>query len=136
MPYCAKQDLIDRFSEQELIQLTDDANLGVINDAALNKAISDADAEINGYLTTYSLPLVTVPANLVLIACNLTRYHLYGDTVTELVQTRYDAAIKYLTQVAKGVITLGPDVTGTVVATTSNSVEFSSSPSLFGRNDY
>lgn len=132
MPYCTKQDLLDRFSESELIQLTDEDNVGVINEATLNKAISDADAEINSYLTAY-LPLANVPANLVLIACNITRYYLYGDTVTELVQTRYDSAVKYLTQVAKGVISLGPDTSGTVMATTENSVDFSSSPSVFGR---
>lgn len=134
MPYCTRQNLIDRFGEQELIQLTDRDNLGVISDAVLNQAISDADAEINGYLTAYTLPLATVPANLVRIACDVTRYYLYDDAVTEQVKTRYDSAIKYLVQVARGLISLGPDTAGTVAATTNNSAEFASSPSVFGRD--
>ena len=44
MSYCTRQNLIDRFGEPELIQLTDLDNLGVIDDTVLNQAISDADA--------------------------------------------------------------------------------------------
>lgn len=134
MSYCTRQNLIDRFGEQELIQLTDRDIVGVINDTVLNQAISDADAEINGYLTAYPLPLATIPANLVRIACDVTRYYLYDVTVTEQVKDRYDSAIKYLMQVAKGLISLGPDSAGTVSATTNNSAEFSSRPSVFGRD--
>lgn len=131
MTYCTVQNLTDRFSDDELIQLTDRANLGVINVTVLNQAISDADAEINGYLTAY-LPLASVPANLVRIACDITRYYLYDDAVTDQVQLRYDQAIKYLVQVAKGMISLGPDVTGAVADSTNNSVDFTVSPSVFG----
>lgn len=134
MSYLTRQNLIDRFGEQELIQLTDRDLVGVINDTVLNQAISDADAEINGYLTAYPLPLATIPANLVRIACDMTRYYLYDATVTEQVKARYDSAIKYLTQVAKGLISLGPDTAGAVAATTNNSAEFSSSPSVFWRD--
>jgi phage gp36-like protein len=131
--YCTKQNLIDRFGEQELIQLTDRANLGVINDTVLNQAISDADAEINGYLTAYPLPLANVPANLVRIACDVARYYLYADVATDRVTRQYDRGITYLVQITKGLISLGPDAAGTVSDTTSNSAEFSSSPSVFGR---
>lgn len=136
MPYCTKQNLIDRFGERELIQLTDRDLSGVIDDAVLNQAIGDADAEINGYLTAYTLPLAVVPANLERIACDMTRYYLYDDAVTDLVQARYDAAVKYLMQVAKGVISIGPDTTGSIPPATSNSAEFSSSPSVFKRDSY
>lgn len=134
--YCTQQNLIDRFGQTEIIQLTDRAipPAGTINTTVLEQAISDADAEINSYLTGYTLPLVTVPANLVRIACDISRYYLYEDRVIEQVQTRYDAAIKYLTQVAKGVIKLGPDTDGTVAVVSSDSAQFSSSPSVFGRD--
>lgn len=135
MPYCTQQNLVDRFNQLELIQLTDRANppAGTINTTVLNQAIADADAEINSYLTGYTLPLATVPANLVRIACDITRYYLYDDSMVEQVKTRYDSAIKYLTQVAKGTISLGPDTAGAVAAVTSNSAEFASSPAVFGR---
>lgn len=134
MPYCTKQNMIDRFSELELIQLTDRANLDVINDTVLNQALSDADAEINAYLTAYSLPLSTVPANLVRIAGDIARYYLFDDQATEQVKTRYNDAIKYLQMIGKGQISLGPDVAGAVSAVASNAIEFSSSPSVFGRD--
>lgn len=134
MPYCTQQNLIDRFDAAELIQRTDRANLGVIDAAVLAQAISDADAEINSYLTAYPLPLATVPANLVRIACDITRYYLYDDVVTDQVKARYDSAIKYLVQVGRGLISLAPDQAGVVAAATEAGAQFSSSPSVFGRN--
>lgn len=134
MSYCTPQDLIDRFGEAELIQRTDRADAAVIVAPVLNRAISDADAEIDSYLTAYPLPLTSVPANLVRIACDITRYYLHGDVANEQVKTRYDNAIKYLMQVAKGAISIGPDTSGAVVTTASAEVQFQSNPSVFGRD--
>lgn len=133
MPYCTLLNLKDRFGETELIQLTDQTNAGAIDPAVLNEAIADADAEINSYLTAYPLPLATIPANFERMACDITRYYLFGTSVPELVQQRYDNAISYLKLVAKGGINIAPDTSGTVVAPSSNSVEFQSNPSVFGR---
>ena len=135
MSYCTKQNLIDRFSERELIQLTDRDNLGIIDNDVLNQALSDADAEINAYLTAYALPLATVPANLVRIAGAIARYYLFSDQATEQVKTRYNDAIKYLQLIGKGQLSLGPDVAGAVSPVVSNAVEFTSSPSIFGRDN-
>lgn len=136
MPYCTKQNLIDRFGETELMQRTDRTGTGVIDDAVLAQAIADADAEINGYLTAYLLPLATVPANFVRIACDITRYYLYDDAVTEAVKAHYDNAVKYLSQIASGKISVAPDTSGTVTVTASAEVEFQSSASVFGRESY
>jgi phage gp36-like protein len=136
MSYCTKQNLIDRFGETELIQRTDRAGTGVINDAVLNEAIADADAEIDGYLTTYALPLQTVPAVMERIACDIARYYLFGDGMIEQIKTRYDNAIKYLNLVAKGTISLAPDTSGAVPVAASAEVEFQSSSAVFSRNAY
>lgn len=135
--YCTQANLTDRFSEREIIQLTDRSTppAGTINTTVLNQAIADAEAEINSYLTGYTLPLATVPANLVRIACDITRYYLYEDRVIEQVQTRYNDAIKYLMQVAKGTISLGPDTSGEVAAVSTDSAQFESSASVFGRSN-
>ncbi len=133
MPYCTEQNLIDRYGETELIQLTDQANAAAIDTAVLNSAIADADAEINSYLTAYALPLATIPANFERMACDITRYYLFGSSVPELVQKRYDNAIGYLKLVAKGGINIAPDTSGTVAAPSSDDVEFQSSPSVFSR---
>jgi len=136
MSYCTKQNMIDRFGELELIQLTDRDNPSVIDDTVIGQAISDADAEINGYLTRYTLPLSHTPSNLVRIACDIARYYLYDDSVTEPVQTRYDSCIKYLNAVAKGLITLPPDTNGIGIEDATGGVMFQSYEPVFGIDNY
>lgn len=136
MSYCTRQNLLDRFGEQELIQLTDRDALGIIDEAVLAEAIGDADAEVNSYLTAYTLPLAVVPANLTRLACDMVRYHLHGNMATEAVKTRYDDAIKYLSQVAKGVFSLGPDASGATAPAASDTVAFESAVPVFGRGGW
>lgn len=113
MAYATPQDMIDRFEEDELVQLTDQDELGVIDAVVLGKALADADAAIDGYLASrYTLPLATVPGSLTRIACDLARYYLYDNGATEEVRRRYDDAARFLTALAKGDITLGPDPAG------------------------
>lgn len=110
MPYCTQTDLIDRFGETEITQLSDRAGLGDLDSTVIDQAIADADAEINGYLSgRYAVPLASVPPVLVRIACDITRYWLFGQDVTVLVKDRYDQAISYLVKVANGTITFGPE---------------------------
>jgi phage gp36-like protein len=134
MPYCTRQNLIDRFTEAELIQLTDRANLGVINDSVLNQAISDADNEINGYIAKH-LPLATVPPRLVKLACDIARYHLYDDLVPDHVQNRYRDAVAYLSGVSKGQFPLIDDAT-VIEPDTVNIIDIASSSIVFGRDSY
>lgn len=110
MTYAVQQSLIDRFGQVELAQLTDRTNGTVIDAAVVAKALADADGQINGYLAgRYALPLAPVPTIMERVACDIARYFLYEDRVTEQVKARYDAAIKFLTDIAKGVVTLGAD---------------------------
>ena len=104
--------MIDRFGQAELVQLTDRTipATGAIVDAVLNKALADANAEIDGYLIgQYQLPLASVPANLEALACDIARYKLFDDRATEQVSKRYDDAVKYLVRVGKGELSLGLD---------------------------
>ena len=136
MSYCTAQDLIDRFGEQEIIQLTDRDNVGIIDATVLNQAISDATAEINGYLVNY-LPMSSIPANLVRIACDIARYYLYDDQDVERVDTLYAQAMTYLKLVATGKMAIAPDVNGEIDVETVHSAVFNTSPSVFGRDsDY
>lgn len=106
--YATQQNLIDRFGEGELIQLTDRHNTGAIDAVVLDQAIADADAEIEGYLVgRYALPLASVPPVLTLLACDLARYHLYDDHATEQVRTRYEDARRLLESIASGKVQLG-----------------------------
>ena len=125
MSYCTQADLLRVYkdSQRELVQLTDTNHLGVINTEVLNQAIARADAEINSYLLAY-LPLTDIPANLVYLACDITRYYLYMDQMIDRVETLYKAAISYLNLVATNKIPLAPSVVGIPDQTSLASVAY------------
>lgn len=113
--YCTQQDLIDRFSERELIALTDFIDFsGAIEQTVLDKAILDAENEINGYLRLrYVLPLQYEPPELIAPACDITRYRLHRDGCPEEIATRYKLAVAYLRDLASGKALLPSDINGT-----------------------
>lgn len=112
MAYATQNDLITRYGEEELVQITGPAS-GVIDSAVVAGALADADALIDGYLAgRYPLPLASVPANLVLIACAVARYLVWKDISTEEIRKRYEDAIRYLERVASGSIPLRMDAAG------------------------
>ncbi|MCG3130181.1 MAG: hypothetical protein FLDDKLPJ_00930 [Phycisphaerae bacterium] len=116
MTYAAKQDLIDRYGNGEIVQLADRTNVPptTIDDTIVNRALEDADATINGYLAArYTLPLSSVPPLVKRLACEIARYHLYEEAAPERVQRAYEAAIKLLQDISKGVASLGLDAAGT-----------------------
>lgn len=132
--YCTVADLIARFSEREIIELTDRDYTGAVNQSIAEAAIADASATIDGYLAgRYSLPLNVVPVVLVRLCANLARYNLYDNTLPETVSRNQQDAIRYLEQVAKGVVTLGLD-DAQQAAQTDDSVSFESAPSVWRRD--
>lgn len=136
MPYATQQDLVDRFGETEVIQLSDrTGTAGAIDVAVVAAKLADADAEIDGYLAgRYSLPLVPVPLTLQRIACDIARYHLYDDRVTETVAARYAAAIKFLTAVSKGDIQLGVDAGGEAPPSAAGAPSYTACDPVFSRD--
>ena len=110
MTYATQQDLIDRFGEEELVQLTARAGGSTIDATVVAKALADADAEIDSYLAArYTLPLVTVPEVVARLAADMARFYIYDDRATEQVSKRYDNAVKLLKSIASGAVTLGVD---------------------------
>lgn len=76
----------------------------------VQRALVDADETINSYLNGhYKLPLALVPAVLKRVACELARFYLYDDQVTDLIRDRYTANIKWLGEVSKGTVSMGAD---------------------------
>lgn len=135
MPYATQQDLVDRFGETEVIQLSDRTSSGAIDAVVVAAKLADAGAEIDGYLAgRYTLPLVPVPLTLQRIACDIARYHLYDDRVTEAVAKRYNDAIKFLTGVSKGDIQLGVDAGGTAPPSAAGAPEFTACDPVFTRD--
>lgn len=116
MGYATKQDMLERFEEEELIQLTDFQRAGVIDDAVLATALNDADERIDSKLRgSYSLPLASTPQELVRIACDLARWFLYRHAPPQHVKDAFDGAMRELRDYASGVSVLD-------VGTTSDTV--------------
>jgi len=133
--YCSQDDLIKRFGEGELVDLTDESSTGAVDASKVTQAITDASASIDGYLAgRYQLPLANVPAVLNRLAADIARYFLYDNGASEQVQKRYDDAITFLMAVSKGNVALGLSDSGGDAAI-NDSAEMASAGSVFGRSD-
>nr|OAM18008.1 hypothetical protein A7P90_09045 [Eikenella corrodens] len=104
-----RQDLIDRFGEDELVVLTDREGRGVIDDEVLNRAIEDAEAETAAYIQAAGLVLPSPPKVLVIKVCDIARYYLHDNGETQVVLDRYKQAIAWLRDVVRNPRLLDPD---------------------------
>lgn len=135
--YCTQQQLIDRFGEQVLIQLTDRSGSGQIDEAVLTEAIADAGAEIDMHLAgRYALPLSVVPLPLSRIACLLVRDLLATDSdqADEHWTKQAEAARKLLKEIAAGRVNLGVDAAA-VTPSASDGAQMQSGGRIWGRDD-
>lgn len=107
MPYATLQDLVDRFGERELVDLTDRAGGGTIDVTVVQRALDDGAEMIEGYLAKrYTLPLSAPVARLTAVACDIARYQLYTVAPSEVVTARYRDAERWLRDVADGRVVL------------------------------
>jgi phage gp36-like protein len=125
MGYATIQDLQDRYLERDLIQLSDPL-AQTLQTAVLQKALDDADSEIDSYLVSrYALPFANPPAVLVRVACELAIFHLQtlrslGDLEDSRARYRHD--LEFLRGVNAGHYLLGegasaaPQATATSIA--------------------
>ena len=108
--YATLDDLKKEISEEELIQLTDDDGLGMINQTVVDEICERASAEIDGYLATrYSVPLDTPHILIKRICVDLVLYYLKlrRSMVTDDIRDRKKNADKLLDKISKGQIKLG-----------------------------
>lgn len=109
MSYATKADMLARYEEQELIQLTDRIQpfTEEIVDSILDQALSDASATIDMYISgRYDLPVGDTPAALVKMACILAYYDLHRGRYTEDLRKDYEDVLKTLSDIAAGKIKL------------------------------
>jgi phage gp36-like protein len=114
MSYCTQADLESRYGEREILQLTtpEIPDAWEVDATRLGRAIADADAEIDGYLTDggYALPFSAVPYRLVRHACVLARWYLYDDSRPQGVEDEAKLTRGWLERVAEGKVKLiGPE---------------------------
>jgi len=117
MQYATVQDMIDRFGEPEMIQLTDPHDQAAVQPARIQLKLDDAHALADGYLGgVYALPLrgcakpvgpgqvqYVPPPQLARIVCDVARYYLYTDLAPESeIHRRFKVATGELQDIASG----------------------------------
>lgn len=125
MSYATLNDLVQAFGEVEVNQL-----LESVNDERLLPLTQEWSAGlIDSYLSErYLVPLVNRIPVVIGVDCDLIRWRLYDDRIPESVQLRYEAAIDWLRNVARGLLSLPASLIGS-----DNSVAYSRPPSVFTR---
>lgn len=113
MPYTTQAEIVSRrIPEDDLIQLTDDDSIGVVDAAIVASIISEVDEVIDGYLRQrYQLPLASVPGFLTGLAVDLCAYALYErrahvDT-PEKIEKAAERARRQLREIQRGELDLG-----------------------------
>ena len=112
MSYAVPQDMINRYPNRDLVQLTnEDPAVTTINTTSLQQALDDASAEIDGYIEgRFTLPLADPPAVLNRLATDIAMYRLQAlRPLHDLADARrrYDDVTALLAKVAAGELTLG-----------------------------
>ncbi|MDR2187029.1 MAG: DUF1320 domain-containing protein [Azonexus sp.] len=103
--------------------------------ARVEQAIEEAQSEVDGYVATrYQTPLKPVPLVIARLTCDLARYHLYDDQLTEVLEKRHNAALTVLRDIASGKLSLGTDASGDSAAPSAGGlVEVAGPERLFAR---
>ena len=131
-PYLTVAEYITRFGVEETVQLTDVSNSGVVNEAGLGAALSDATEIANGYLAgLYAIPLAPVPGIVKQIVADLARERLHNDNPTAAVSSRADNARTMLKDIAKAVISLPVAPAAAPTYTGSVSISFTAPARIF-----
>lgn len=135
--YCTQTDIMQSgIPEDDLIQLTDDNDLGAVDPDVVAKAISRADEMIDGFLRArYTVPLAEVPGLLNSLAIDLCVYFLYGhkphvETPDRVVDS-YREARADLRRIQRSEIDLG---IASPTGSASSSASFVANDRLTGRD--
>lgn len=110
MNYASQADMEQRFGVQALLVAGDRDGDGVVDADLVARALSDASAEIDSYLSgRYALPLATVPPLLARVCCDMAFYFMSSDsaTQTEEKRQRLEDARALLKLVSEGKVRLG-----------------------------
>lgn len=163
MPYATATQLLTRFSANEIAQRADRGDVRLVTaqlmlDVAAGaslaaysageqaaaaqalqvtqRALDDARNAIDSHIGgRYPLPIEPVPEILERVACDLARFYLYDDQVTETIQKRFDEAMKLLRDVRDGKSQLGPNGTTGEEPASNAGAELVSGGRIWGRKD-
>ena len=113
MAYCTIEDIQGRITEDDLIRMTDEFGTGLPDTDKIADAIAEAEAEVDSYCAKrHTVPFAPpVPAMIVKVCKDIAVYNVYAlkNAAHEDISDRYEKAVSYLKDVAKGIVDLtGP----------------------------
>ncbi len=145
MSYSTRAEVREMLKEDALNSIVGDAYHDAEDRSAMigpliDGAIDDADGEIDGYLAKrYAVPLNPVPKVINKFSKDIAIYNLFSrmgideDSEAKIYLTRYNAAVKFLTMVAEGRVSIGADADGDPASAAAVGFTVQSNPRLFSR---
>lgn len=119
MPILTRAELETRLGAETVLQLTDLENLGLANAERVNAALSDAEAEVMGYVRAATSAPIPDPApdTLKRLVAIVAHYNLWRRQCTEdnPVYIAYRDAARELRDIATGKVALFPSPDGAAV---------------------
>ncbi len=111
--YSSNDRIKARMTKDDLLSLTDDKQLGVIDETVITNARGKASSIADMLCgTKYSVPFAAVPPIVEDLVDDIAEYELYARKVREFpeaIKERRDNALKLLTNVSNGTASLGID---------------------------
>lgn len=135
MTYATLPDLILRYGERQVIQLTDRADppARLVDAQVAGGALTYADNTIDGYIAKrYRLPLSQAQPILTELALDLAWYRLQTEPTRDTTD-RYNAAIRSLKDIASGALELPGEAGSGAPAAVAATVETVSQGRIFTR---
>lgn len=105
MAYATKQNMIDAYTEEALIELTDRADpaTGAIDDTVLDLALADAAALIDSYISRRYSPALAAAAPVLRSKAQAIAYYiLHRGNYPEQIRTAFEDALEFLKAVSMG----------------------------------
>jgi phage gp36-like protein len=134
MAYSSQNDLLMMIAPEELAELTADAG-DLPDELVVEKAIAQADAEIDAYLGgRYEVPVTPTPPRVKTLSVDMAIYHLYSrrSVIPPVRRDKYEAALAFLKAVAAGTVGL-EGASGDASGGVGEVAELRSEPRLFSR---
>jgi phage gp36-like protein len=112
MAYSSQAQLETRYGTQLLVEISDrdDVPGGIVDAALIARAIADADALIDGYLSSrYALPLAATPAIVTDLSLRIAIYYAHTNVASEKITKDYEFALRQLKDISAGTLKLNAD---------------------------
>jgi phage gp36-like protein len=138
MAYSTLDDFMEQLAEVELVNLTDEAGAGVVDQDRIDWAIAKADALIDAHMPAgkYVLPFNPVPALARSFSVDLGIFNLFArrpnvGNIPEAIKEQHNAALAYLKRVQSGEAGMGTDAVTTPVTSAAVDMLVASNDRLF-----